>query len=230
MSSDSVLQRDDVLKALSKRILQLPQKHVLKIAIDGVDGAGKTTFADELAHVLNPSRRKIIRASVDGFHNLKEIRYQRGRMSSEGFFLDSYNYSGLKEFLLDPLSPGGSGRYRKAIFDHTSNLAIQCPEEEAIPGSILIFDGIFLHRSEIRAYWDFSIFLEVDFKVSIPRGAKRGPGFGSADPDAIENRRYIEGQKLYLNSCKPKKYATIVIDNNDLFQPLILNFCEMYNL
>jgi uridine kinase len=42
------------------------------VAIDGVDSAGKTTFADEFAFTL-------VRASVDGFNNSRAIRYRRGR-------------------------------------------------------------------------------------------------------------------------------------------------------
>jgi hypothetical protein len=41
----------------------------LRIAVDGVDGAGKTHLADELARALRLFALPIIRASVDGFHN-----------------------------------------------------------------------------------------------------------------------------------------------------------------
>jgi uridine kinase len=82
-----------------------------------------------------------------------------------------------------------------------------------------VFDGIFLHRPELRRYWDFSIFLDVGFDVSIPRGAQRGEG--SADVDAPENRRYVEGQKIYLRDCEPRKFATVTVNNEDLAAPYI---------
>lgn len=41
---------------------------------------------------------------------------------------------------------------------------------------------------------------------------------------AAENRRYVEGQKLYLQVCKPQRRATIVIDNEDLGAPAILRW------
>lgn len=185
-----------------------------------MDGAGKTHFADELAELLRASGRPTIRASVDGFHHRKAIRHRKGRASPEGFFRDSYDYDQLKAALLDPLSPGGTGRYRVAVFDHRADKPIQTPELPASPGDILILDGIFLHRSELRAYWDYSIFLEVAFAVSIPRGAQRGEG--SPDPVAPENRRYVEGQKLYLRVCEPRRFATVTINNDDLLAPYIV--------
>lgn len=42
------------------------------------------------------------------------------------------------------------------------------------------------------------------------------------DPEAPENHRYIEGQKLYLSSSDPKKFATLTVNNNDLTRPRII--------
>ncbi len=213
-------QRQDLLGTLADLVNKLPQNRVLRLAVDGVDGAGKTTFADELAQVLQDRGQAVVRASVDAFHNPKAKRYERGRTSPDGFFLDSYNYDGLKEALLDPLSPGGTGRYRTAIFDHRADLPSLAPERQARSGSILVFDGIFLHRPELRGYWDFSIFLDVAFAVSVPRMALRDSA--SPDPAFHENRRYVEGQILYLQECSPKQYATITIDNSNLASPYIV--------
>lgn len=213
-------QRGELLNDIAETILNLPRHHTVRVGVDGVDGAGKTTFADELAKILETSDRTIIRASVDGFHNPKSTRYRLGRDSPQGFFLDSYNYPELKAALLEPLSPSGIGRYRTAAFDHRANSPVSAPEEEAAPGAILIFDGIFLHRLELRGYWDFSIFLEVGFDVSIPRGAQRGEG--SPDPQAAENYRYVAGQKIYLQECQPRRRATLVINNENLAAPYLV--------
>lgn len=216
-----MFERHQLLSRVAADINRLPSDRITRVGIDGVDGAGKTTFANEVAKELELLGRTVIRASVDGFHNPKIIRYQRGHTSPEGFFHDSYNYAALKTLLLDPLSPNGSGRYRLAAFDHVADKAVNADEEQAYPGAVLVFDGIFLHRPELRAYWDFSVFLDVRFEVSIPRGARRGIGFGSADPESVENVRYVEGQKLYLLECEPQRYATLVVDNNNLAAPRI---------
>ena len=209
--------RQRLLANVAQHILKLPKNRVARVAIDGVDGEGKTFFADELASVLSPSGRQVIRASVDSFHNSRAVRYRLGKDSPRGFFEDSYNYPELKRVLLDPLSPGGSSIYRTASFDYRMDSPVHAPEIRAEASAILIFDGIFLHRPELRDYWDYSVFLKVDFDVSIPRGAQRGEG--SPDPKAPENRRYLEGQKIYLRECEPKWHATVVINNNDLGSP-----------
>jgi uridine kinase len=49
--------------------------------------------------------------------------------------------------------------------------------------------------------------------------AARGDGFGSPDPAALSNRRYVEGQGLYVARCDPRSRATVVVDNSDLASP-----------
>jgi hypothetical protein len=119
--------RQDVLETVARAVSRSSIARVTRVAIDGVDGAGKTHFADELGLVLGASGASVIRASVDGFHNPRSIRYRQGRDSPEGFFRDSYDYAQLKAVLLDPLSPG---HYRAAVFDHRSDLPVSAPSNQ----------------------------------------------------------------------------------------------------
>jgi uridine kinase len=200
----------------------LPHERFVRVAIDGVDGAGKTTFADELAVAITGFGRPTIRSSVDGFHNPRSVRYRRGRESPDGFYLDSYNYAALRSELLEPLGPTGAGRYRTRMFDHVTDTVTPAPVRCAAVGSVLILDGIFLHRPELADEWDMSVFLHVPFELSVPRGARRGEEFGSPDPNAASNRRYVQGQRRYLSECDPQRRATVSIDNSNLEAPFIL--------
>ena len=94
------------------------------------------------------------------------------------------------------------------------------PFEAADEDAILLFDGVFLHRPELLSYWDLSIFLDAPFGVTIPRAAARDGS--SSDVSAPENRRYVEGQQLYLQTCDPKRAATIVIDYENLSAPMVV--------
>ena len=88
--------RRRLLDDIAARILHISRPGVVLVAVDGVDGAGKSTFADELARVLRGSARTVIRASVDSFHHPRAIRYRQGRDSPQGFFEDSYDYASLR--------------------------------------------------------------------------------------------------------------------------------------
>src|SRR5688572_16122210 len=107
------MKRSALLTALAEKIVAVQRPHPTRVGIDGVDGVGKTTLADELAEVVRMRGRTVVRASVDGFHNPRSVRYQRGRASGEGYFLHSFNYPELIAALLSPLGPGGTRRHRR---------------------------------------------------------------------------------------------------------------------
>jgi len=212
--------RHTVISAVAGTVDALRLRHPTRVGIDGVDGAGKTVFGDELASALRRLGRHVIRAGIDSFHNPRAVRHRLGRQSPDGYFRDSFDYELVRRVLLDPLSPGGSGRYRPAAFDHRSDRAVDVAEQRAPAGAILVFDGIFLHRPELAGHWDYSVFLRVGFDVSVPRCARRDAT--SPDPHAESNRRYVDGQRLYLDQCRPERRATVVIDNEDLAAPFVV--------
>ena len=213
------MERSALLEVLAETIVGVVGPHPIRVAIDGVDGVGKTSLADELVEPLDRRGRPVIRASVDGFHHPRGVRYRRGRHSPEGYFWDSFNYEALIDVLLNPLGPDGSRRYRRRIFDYRTDAEVSTPFEEAAPNAVLLFDGVFLLRPELAARWEISFFLDAPFTVTIPRMAARDGG--SADASAAENRRYIEGQQLYLKQCDPKRAASLVINNENLMAPKI---------
>lgn len=188
--------------------------HVVRVAVDGVDGAGKTVFADEVAAVLERQGVRVLRASVDGFHHPPQLRYRRGRDSPDGFYLDSFDLEALRTLLLDPLADGGDRRVVRRIHDVHAEAPVARVVEDVSDVEVLVFDGIFVHRPELVDLWNLSVFLEVGFDVSVPRGARRG--YGDADLASPANRRYVDGQRRYLATDRPRERATWVVDNTVL--------------
>jgi uridine kinase len=219
--------RIEVVERLAELILGIERPHPVRVAIDGVDAAGKTTLADELAVTLADSPREVIRASVDGFHNPKQTRYRLGPLSPQGYYRDSFNYEVLLKELLLPLGPGGDRDYRPVAFDYRLDTPTHLPRQTAPADAVLLFDGIFLQRPELVDHWDLAIFLQVDFDVSLSRAltrdlAERGD---PADAESLKVRsyqRYIPGQRLYLKEAIPRELADVVIEYNDLENPTLI--------
>ncbi|AEE45245.1 uridine kinase [Cellulomonas fimi] len=211
--------RASVLAALAARVPPAAGRPVL-VGVDGVDGAGKTVLADELATVLRAQGRTVVRASVDGFHRPRAERYARGRSSPEGFYLDSYDLDALRRELLEPFAAGGSRRYRTAVRDVATDRVLDGAPATAPDDAVLLVDGIFLHRPELAPWWDVSVFLDVPFAVTYARMAVRDGC--PADPEDPANTRYREGQRRYLRSVDPARRATVVVDNADPAAPVLV--------
>jgi uridine kinase len=218
------MSRDQLLQELSDLILKVEQAYPVRVGIDGVDAAGKTFLANELVFPLKESGRNIIRASIDGFHNPEEIRSRRGRYSPEGYYYDSFDYELLTEYLLKPLGPQGNRTYRQAAFDFKTDSEIVVEELQAEDTDILIFEGVFLFRPELYEYWDFKIFVDVDFETNLARALHRDTYLFGEKEEILKRyqERYIPGQQIYLEAVKPKLKADIVIDNNEFERPEIV--------
>jgi len=211
--------------SLAKRILGIKKKTPVLVCIDGVDGSGKTCFANSLKNEIQSTHRNIVLCSVDNFHHPKLRRYQKGKDSPIGFYKDSYNYSQLISNVLLPFTRG-EGYYKDSILNVDRNVPTNANPKMVLKNSILIVEGIFLQRPELEGYWDLKIFLEIDFKLALNRNIYRAlDNEASTDIEGLISRykkRYMPGQKLYFKEAQPKKNADIVIDNSDYNNPRLL--------
>lgn len=194
----------------------------VRVGVDGVDGAGKTTFADALGDVLVAGGTRVLRTSVDGFHAPAAQRYRRGRTSPQGFYLDSYDLEAFRTVLLGPLGPGhvGPRRVRTAVHDVATDTDPGRPWVHVDDATVAVVDGIFLHRDELAGAWDLSVWLDVPFDVAYARMAVRDGC--PPDPHDPANARYREGQLLYLAACAPADRADLVVDNADAARPRLV--------
>ena len=208
---------------LANRILKHKKDTPLRVGIDGIDAAGKTFLANEIARYLEGNGHPVIRASIDGFHNPRNIRHQRGSYSPEGYFHDSFNYELLKNCLLEPLKPEGNRLCHLKAFDFKTDREIYTDEIKATNAHILIFEGVFLFRHEIEQHWDIKFFVDIDFQTSIKRALERDLYLFGDEKEILKRyqERYIPGQKIYIELEKPKAKADIIIDNNDFTNPFI---------
>jgi uridine kinase len=211
------LSRDETITELARAIRAAADGRPLRVAVDGVGASGKTMLADELAGRLAAAGMAVIRASIDGFHRPRAERYARGSSSPEGYLDDSFDYDALKSCLLVPLGPGGDLRCRTAVFDFRTESPVASEMLTAPRDAVLLFDGVFILRDELRSYWDFSIFVDAGFDVTLARALTRDlPLFGSEE--AVRERyeqRYIPGEMLYLERHRPRDHADAVVRNDD---------------
>jgi uridine kinase len=109
------------------------------------------------------------------------------------------------------------------VFDVRTDSPLNEPRRRAADGAVLLFDGVFLLRPELRGAWDLSIFVRVERDETLRRALVRDVGLlGSAEE--VERRyraRYLPGQQLYLQDARPLDHADFVVDNDDPEKPIL---------
>ena len=165
-----------------------------RIGIDGVDGAGKTRLAEELAQELTARRRPAVRITLDQFEQPAAERYVRGDLSPEGYYLHAFD---LERFHAHVSSIVGS-----------SDL-------------VLLADGVFMQRPELEDLWDATVWVEADLDVAARRGAERNLVWFDSLVETHERYRvrYLPAQRRYIEDQRPRERATFVFRNTDLNDP-----------
>ena len=191
------MRRTELLTFLAEEIIaRKVEERPLKVGIDGRCAAGKTMLADELGQVLGGRGFEVLRPSVDGFHHPRERRYQQGEYSAQGYYEDAYDYGSVASALQEPLSAN----------------------------TILLFEGIFVFRSQINTFWEYRILVDVDAATSLSRSLVRDTGLiGPADVVRRKfDQRYEPAWQIYVDQADLETVADVVIDNREVANPQIL--------
>ena len=183
-----------VLEDLGDALAAVDVGRVMRVGIDGVDGAGKTGLAEEVAQLLTSRGRPCVRVSLDQFERPAEERYARGEFSPEGYYLDAFELE----------------RFRAHV------LSVEAP-----PNAVLVCDGVFMQRPELAELWDVTVFVDADLDVAARRGAERNlVWFDSLDETHERYRiRYMPAHQRYIEEQRPHERADFVFHNTRLNDP-----------
>jgi len=218
---DELLSIFDRRLPIFERILNDINRKKLKnkafvIGINGIDGAGKTKFAESLEKFLISRNYKTQAIHLDDFHNPRALRYA-GENQVENYYNRSFNISLIIEKLLAPLRRNSAFSTRLTVLDlPTDKYSIE-KEYSFNHNTIVIFEGVFLFRKELSPYIDYKIFLDIPFEESLKRA-------GARDSEEIFNKyesKYLPAQAKYLQEYPSRQVADMVIDNTDWEQPHI---------
>lgn len=118
--------------------------HVLRVAVDGHPAAGPGPLADALVDPLRLLGRPVLRVGSDWFLRPASVRLEHGRTDPDAFYDDRLDLAALRREVLDPLGPGGSGRYLPTLWDPATDRATRAAYVTAPERAVLVLDGTLL--------------------------------------------------------------------------------------
>jgi uridine kinase len=190
----------------------------LRVVVDGLTGAGKTTFGDELAAAIRVRGRSTLRASLDDFrHPWRHARaHGYDRVTGEGYYRNPHDFASAQTLLLEPAGPTGSGKVVLCGHDPLTGEDQRTVVVDAPDDAVLVVDGVFGMRPEYDDYWDARIWLNADSAVALDRGIARDVELEGYDEAVrLHTTRFSVGEQLYVDEVRPKDKADIIVDNTD---------------
>lgn len=157
----------------------------------------------------------VLHVSMDGFHHPRARRHRQGRESARGYYEDAYDVVALARELLEPLGPAGNRRYRTSVIDLATDSATEEPARAAPDDAVLVVDGTFLQRPEIRDLWDDRIWVDTPLPIARQRGVERDADLlgGREAAERLFAKRYHAAAQIYIDAVAPAECATVVFRN-----------------
>ena len=168
---------------LREHLVRLKQQRSQRtiVAIAGAPASGKTTLARELAESIPNSAC----LSMDGYHLDNPLLQERNLLDKKGspetFDLDGF--SALIARLKEPQD------IYCPIFDRQTERTVNSAHLISKTVDLVIVEGNYLLLDEpgwadLRTYWDYSVFLEIDIEIITQRLLERWLSFGYSSKEA----------------------------------------------
>lgn len=198
--------------------------HRLRVVLDGLTAAGKTSLGHELAHGLTARGRQAFRASLDDFKRPWSEAHLYDRASGEGYYRNAFDPDAAKRLLLGPSDPAADGLVALCSIDPLTQVDHSTHKTAMPDDGVLVVDGVFGCRAEINDFWDFRIWVQIDSELSIRRGGQRDSAMegGRAHAEKLHRDRYLAAEMIYLDEVDPMSFVDVIIDNSDFSRPRLV--------
>ena len=139
---------------------------IVLVAIDGPGGAGKSSLAATLARSLGA-----VTVAGDDFYRALRIQRSGSRLDLEGGYMRYIDWERLRAQVLEPLREGRAARYER--FDWGLE-RIGADVVEVPASGVILVEGVYSFRSELRRFYDWSILVEAPREERFQRMRARG--------------------------------------------------------
>lgn len=166
------------------------------VAIDGCDGAGKSTLAKGIRDSIGSV--SIVRTDYF-FRPLNE--YPARTLAPAKAYELYFPWERMRDEALAPLGNGETARYQR--HDWTTDAAGEWMIVE--PNPIVIVEGVYSSRPELRELLDGIIFIDAPREVRRRRMLARGPH------DSAWMTPWMAAEDWYLEHIRPQESADLVL-------------------
>ncbi|MFI7588320.1 uridine kinase [Spongisporangium articulatum] len=167
--------------------------------MDGPVEADTRALADDVAGLLEARAVPVARVSAGDFLRGRSVRLEYGRDDPEAMYRLWYDTDALRREVLDPFEPGGRGTWLPRLRDPETDRAYRENLRDVVPGAVVVLDGRFLLRDDVR----WSLDLTVHLDVSAAARARRVP--------AEEAARLLPAWERYLDDVEPAARADLTV-------------------
>ncbi len=183
---------------------------MLRVGVDAAVPADGALVADGVAQLATERAREVLRVDAEGFLRPRSVRLEHGADDPDAGYETWYDTAALLREVLDPLAPGGSGRWLPSLWDPARDRATRALRRAAAPGAVLVLTGPFLLRWELSGAFDVVVHLQ----TSPAAVGRRVP--------AADRARVVGAWSRYVEEARPAERAGVLVRAEDPRRPALV--------
>lgn len=196
----------DHYEQIRQNILNHYQNHQLSrpfiVAMDGLSGAGKTTFVNQLKSELD----NILVIHIDDHIVERKKRYETGHEQWYEYYQLQWDTVFLEEQLYKKIHQNERQLYIPFYDKDCDSCTYRTIDLSSYP--IIIIEGVFLLREEWENYYDYIVFLDCPKEIRYERVLQRDTYIGDVTERLKKyQERYWAAEDYYVNKQSPLKIA-----------------------
>ncbi len=183
---------------------------VYMVGIDGAGGSGKSTLSEELCSMISANGTDCEIFHIDDFIHPRAVRYNDEYPQWEQYYYLQWRYDYFMENVALPLRRDGELSRVVELYDK-ENDSYLLKSADIRRGSIVITEGVFLQREELRGAFDLMVYMDIPKEVRLERVLRRDGYIG--DTEAILRKyedRYFPAEDKYAGMNDPQSFADII--------------------
>lgn len=185
-------------------------KDIPIIGIDGLGGAGKSTISEKLCQKFEDNQYHTILLHIDDFIHVREVRYNSAYSDWQCYYDLQWRY----DYFLDVIKEIKSANNIYVdieLYDKDNDTYFQ-QRYDTKHNVIVIVEGIFLQRKELKNVFDYMVYINIPEEVRLSRVLKRDTYIGGEKEiiDKYKNR-YFPAEHKYIEEYQPQRNADLEV-------------------
>ncbi|MFD9478709.1 MULTISPECIES: hypothetical protein [Streptomyces] len=194
----------------------------LVVGITGMDTSGKSQLATALAAEMGRRGAANQLVRIDDFHHSQAHRYRPDLPQPEQYYKNSIDFARAAAQVLTPIREKGCLKTELTLLDLRTDTPTLRRSYHVDAHTIVLVEGVFLFRPEVRELIDLFVFLDVREDVVLARGRLRDVPTQGEQVMHKYRHKYLPAQRRYLVEHPPVDHAEVIVDNSDWAAPAVL--------
>lgn len=202
-----------IVEAVERARDRVPGRRALLVAVSGIDGSGKGFVSARLVAALRARGWNAVALGADPWLHLPGRRFSEER-PAEHFYENAFRFDEMFARLVLPLKERRRVRIEADVAEETA-AEYRRGAYELDDVDIVVLEGIFLLRRDLRRHYDLSIWIDCSFETALGRAIVRGQeGLPPRETVRAYETVYFPAQRVHFAADAPRSAADLVVRND----------------